>query len=131
MTKKKTQKKHTPWIARQGDVVIIRENSLTGTEEITPANGRHILAIGESSGHCHVVDSDKAKLFRLAEKDESAERAVDRMLQVMVPTTIRVESTTSRAHLAERHTPIELAPGTYRIRIQSEYSPEAIRNVED
>lgn len=121
--------------ARQGDVLILRDDTLKPGAELAPTNGRVVLAIGETSGHCHAIDARHAKLFELfgeVDARESAiDRAVDRMLVVLKKTVMRVESTATRAPQDERHTPVELPPGTYRVRVMGEYTPGAIRSTAD
>lgn len=116
---------------RQGDVLIVRDDSLQAGAELAPTNGRVVLAIGETSGHCHAIDASKAKLFALARSEEGVEAAIDRMLVVLQTATMRVESATSRAHQDERHTPVELPPGTFRVRVMREYDPSMLRSVAD
>jgi hypothetical protein len=116
---------------RQGDVLLVRDDGLKAGKEITPQGGRVVLAIGETSMHCHAVDASKAKLFELAQGEEGVEAAIDRCLEILTAATVRVESTQTRAHQDERHTPIELPPGKYRVRVMREYHPSMIRSVED
>ncbi len=127
----KSKKKAAPFQARQGDVLIIRDDSLKPGKEVAAHGGRIVLAIGETSGHCHAIDASCAKLYALANADESIERIVDRVLEITAKAVMRVESTTSRAHQDERHTPVELPPGKYRVRVMREYSPEMIRSTAD
>lgn len=103
---------------RQGDVFV---EALDG--EI-PANakpvkadaGRTILAYGEVTGHAHALPGSQAKLFRVV--DESS-----------MTSYLTVSKTVALQH--EEHAPIEIPPGNYRVNIQREYHPEAIRQVAD
>jgi hypothetical protein len=128
MAKKKTSER---FCVRQGDVLIMRDDALKPGKEIAPESGRLVLATGETSFHCHAVDAKKARLFELAQREENVEAALDRCLQVIETTLMRVESTQSRAHQDERHTPIELPPGKYLVRTMREYHPMMIRSVAD
>lgn len=129
MAKKKVTA--TGFCVRQGDVLIMRDDALKSGKEIAPEGGRLVLATGETSFHCHAVDAKRAKLFELAQREENVEAALDRCLQVIETTLMRVESTQSRAHQDERHTPIELPPGNYRVRVMREYDPRMLRSVAD
>ena len=124
----------TPMI-RQGDV-LVRPTHRHVSPAATPIsdNGRVILAYGEVTGHAHeVVDS------RVQVAEEIADRPTvtdpdpvpnqqlfeepdgTRLLVVKGPAVLR----------HEEHGPISLAPGTYEVRRQVEYAPDAIRNVAD
>ena len=80
--------------------------------DAVPVNGPTILAHGELTGHAHEIKSKHARLF---------ERAGERFLRVTRWVVLR----------HQEHAPITLAPGTYRVIRQREYSPEAILNVAD
>lgn len=106
---------------RQGDVLIERVATLPSHVIEIPQKDRVVLALGEVTGHAHAIALDdgplKARLF-----DAGAER----FLQVI-----------SKAVLGhEEHASITLEPGIYRVSkfgdgTQREYTPEAIRNVQD
>lgn len=98
---------------RQGDVLIIRDDSAKPGKPIKRENGRVILAHGELTGHAHAIKAKSADLFELDE--------IDRLLKVTKPVALE----------HEEHDTVKLPPGGYRIRIQKEYAPEAIRNVAD
>lgn len=119
------------FMVRQGDVLIVRDDALKPGAEVPAVGGRVILATGETSGHCHAVDARKAKLYELARREVAELAAVDRLLVVVERVLMRVESTQSRAHQDERHTPIELPPGNYRVRVMREYDPRMLRSVAD
>jgi hypothetical protein len=94
------------YLTKAGDV------DLSQAKRIAPVSGRLILAEGEATGHHHSVDCQTAGLFDLTGK-----------------TVLVVDSPTVLTH--QEHGPIEVAPGTYWVMIQREYSPEAIRRVID
>jgi hypothetical protein len=104
-------------IYRQGDVLILSASNLpSDLSEIARDSGRIILAYGEVTGHSHAIADLEATLF-------SAPSTNDRFLRIMA---------SAGADLVhEEHSTIHLSPGDYRIRIQREYSPDAIRNVAD
>ncbi len=96
---------------RHGDVLI-------QTCDGIPINARRlphlILAKGELTGHAHRI--------REREGNELYQFGGEFYLQVArTPATV----------IHEEHGDISLEPGTYRIWIQREYSPEAIRRVVD
>jgi hypothetical protein len=106
--------KQTSKVYRQGDVLIEQVSKLPGGLKLQKAeNRRIILAHGEATGHHHSLDVDSADWW----KTESGEQFLS------VKTETLVEH--------QEHAPISLPPGDYRVRRQREYTPEAIRNVQD
>lgn len=102
--------------ARQGDVFIERVDAAPGKARPVARDGeRVILAAGEVTGHHHAVIDRDVELLSVADE-------ADRWLRVGADGATVVH---------EEHGPIALEPGIYRVRIQREYSPEAIRNVAD
>lgn len=103
---------------RQGDVLVEAVDKIpAAAKAVKPDNGRTILAYGEVTGHAHALPGSVAKLFRVA--DESS--ITGTYLSVIKPTALK----------HEEHAPIEIPVGKYRVVIQREYSPEAIRQVAD
>jgi hypothetical protein len=101
---------------RQGDVFI--EEVKTDVKalphkKVERDQGRIILAYGEATGHAHAILEPSAEMIEL----ETGERFV------ISEAGLRI--------VHEEHSFINLAPGTYRINRQREYSPEEIRNVAD
>lgn len=102
---------------RQGDVLIERIGSLPSKlKKVARENGRVILAHGEVTGHAHAIVDEHCDLFETA-----AEVGVT-FLEVR-------DAVAALTH--DEHSTIPLPPGNYRIVRQREYSPEAIRNVQD
>ena len=100
---------------RQGDLLIERIEALpAGAEKCKPVKGRIVLALGEATGHDHSIQADKADWWK-------ADRGSDQFVQVRRATQL----------VHQEHSAIDLAPGTYRVRRQREYSPGAIRQVAD
>jgi hypothetical protein len=96
---------------RQGDVLLIPcDERPTGTAS-EPKGGRVILAEGEATGHHHSVPATVCDLFDGARP----------VLVVREPATL--------TH--QEHGAIEIAPGTYWVVRQREYTPAAIRRVMD
>lgn len=99
---------------RQGDVFITRvaDEIPKDVKPMPREKGRIILAHGEVTGHAHAIKQRGAKLVS---------GPAGRFLCV-----------TSAVDLThEEHGTITLPPGNYRVGIQREYSPEAIRDVKD
>lgn len=97
---------------RQGDLALI---PTTETSNGTRKKGRakkHTLAVGEDSGHSHVI----AKALRF-----------DDTLVLLDSSELRVEP----APMAWRHDALPVPAGAYRIVIQREYTPAAIVRVQD
>ncbi len=111
----KEMTKQTPYIVRQGDVLLERVASIPkGKKKKVPReDGRIILAHGESTGHAHAIYEADAEMVEF----ENGERFVVS------------ESGISIVH--EEHGKIITLGGVYRVVIQQEYSPEEIRNVTD
>ena len=107
---------------RQGDVWLEQvpgDQLPSDVEEVARDNGRIVLAYGEVTGHAHAIAERNATLFR---RPGTGERW-------LVIRATAVESAAGVQH--EEHAAIVLEPGVYRVGIQREYHPEAIRNVVD
>jgi hypothetical protein len=116
---------------RQGDVFIEQvDESAEGRKRLDDGKGRVVLALGEVTGHSHRIESPRAALF-LEQATTAVPVAVllglggglipDRLLVLDGPATV----------VHEEHGSISLDAGTYRVRIQREYSPAELRNVAD
>lgn len=119
MKKTKQKQIESKFQARQGDVWIERvDDAPPDDAKLVPKDrGRVVLAYGEQTGHAHAFASKaSAQLFR---KDDEALTAY--LVIEGVPATLR----------HEEHAAIELPPGNYKITIQREYAPDAIRAVAD
>jgi len=116
---------------RQGDVFIEQvTESVNGRKRLDDGNGSVVLALGEVTGHSHRIVSPHASLY--LEQATTAQPDLialglggglipDRLLHLKEPATV----------VHEEHGAISLDAGTYRIRIQREYSPAELRNVAD
>lgn len=101
-------------IYRQGDVLISGVAAIP--KEARPkVQARIVLALGEATGHAHVIEAPPDDAIELTTTDN------ERFLRIVAP--VRVTH--------EEHAPIELPPGEYRISIQREYDPLADRLVTD
>ncbi len=102
---------------RQGDVLIERISSLPAvTTKLAREHGRVVLAHGEVTGHHHSLCEPDVDLHT------SPEAAGVTFLEVR-------EAMAALTH--QEHAKIELPQGIYRVTRQREYSPQAIRNVQD
>jgi hypothetical protein len=101
----------------QGDVMIERIVKTTKLgAELPRENGLVILAKGEATGHHHSIEAKEARLFA-GDAPGVCYLLVEGEQPVML------------TH--QEHGPIALDPGMYRIEIQREYHPRAVRNVAD
>ncbi len=97
---------------RQGDVLLLRVDSMPEGERLQPEGGRLILARGEVTGHHHSVTAADGTLVEAAEGV---------YLRIMAPTPLE----------HQEHDAIWLAPGSYRVVRQREYSPGAVSLARD
>lgn len=108
-------------IYRQGDVLLIAVAAIAaGAKDVTPAQGRIVLAEGEVTGHAHAIYPE---VKRGKEKQPARlwDAGAERFLQVVEKTALK----------HEEHAPVELPPGNYQVVHQREYAPEEIRRVAD
>ena len=101
---------------RQGDVLVTRVAKMPGgliaVPEVIP--GRHVLALGEATGHHHSVAVADAELLET--------EAHEVFLRVMRGTTLD----------HQEHGAVALEPGIYRVGRQVEYVPKELpRRVAD
>jgi len=85
--------------ARQGDVFLIRDESVQG--DIEPVDGDVILAHGEVTGHAHRIANKGVRTFN----DRKRSRRYMRTNEISMLTH-------------EEHGTITIAPGNYRVVIQ-------------
>jgi hypothetical protein len=104
---------------RQGDVLVVpmsREEFPRGLVQAPrDRRNRMVLALGEATGHAHVLTGDRVSL--LCEPEDP-----DRLF-------LLIEGYGRLGH--EEHGPIALSPGAYRVIRQREYFPGSIRPVSD
>lgn len=98
---------------QQGDVIIRSAEIPKGAKRIHKKEGRYALAVGEATGHAHVIEDD----IKMYDKDGII------YIKASKPVTVR----------HEEHKPILLNKGTYRVGIVREYDPftEEVKKVED
>lgn len=104
-------------IFRQGDIMLVPVAKIPTQTAAEIENGRLVLAHGEVTGHHHSFKlADNVALFR---EDGSGGGLF-----------LSVTDTPAPLEHQEHHT-IAVPPGNYEVRRQQEYSPEAVRRVED
>lgn len=111
---------------RQGDVLIERIQKIPTAAMPQHKSARIILAHGEVTGHHHALEvADPADWWKAGEIPATKQK----------PTTLAgelfVALPSGGVVTHEEHFAIRLPVGNYRITRQREYSPEAIRSVED
>lgn len=102
------KKNETPWLVRQGDVLIERVEAVpadAAPEKREP--GGVVLAHGEATGHAH----------RVKRRAQGFSRGAERFLVVL-------RGGAEVTH--EEHDTIKLPAGNYRITRQREYVPGAL-----
>ena len=108
--------KKFPFHSRQGDVLVIAVKELPdGVAPVERESGRIILAHGELTGHAHAIAAPNVKQYKSLEGRMYFEVDGD------APAPLR----------HEEHTEHVFPPGFFRSVRQSEYAPEALRNVAD
>jgi len=111
---------------RQGDVLIERVAEIPGAAKKREQSRRIILAEGEATGHCHVMETiDPADWWKQDEIPAATE------LPDELDDGLYLSLTANATVTHEEHAPIELPPGKYRVTHQREYSPRANRRVAD
>jgi hypothetical protein len=107
---------------RQGDVGLILIGkvgvALNAKGKLKPVkreNGKVILAHGEVTGHAHMIEDEAATLYI----DEAGEL----FLQVDGDKPVKLTH--------QEHATQVIEPGIYKVSRQREYSPEAVRKVQD
>lgn len=104
---------------RQGDVLVVPLGPAGVPDGLMPAprdrSGRMVLALGEATGHAHVVTGDRVALL-------CPPHEPDRLF-------LQIDGYGRLGH--DEHGPIPLPPGGYRVVRQREYFPGAIRPVAD
>ena len=104
-----------PIIIRQGDVSLIRVDKVPkSAAQLTTEGTRIVLAYGEVTGHAHAIyeDLDHVRVW--------ADGKI-KYLEVMATVMLR----------HEEHTHAKIKPGIYKLPVQVEYTPAALRKTMD
>lgn len=98
---------------RQGDVLVEKVEAIpTGAERVMAGARGYVLAEGEATGHAHTIAPEYGELY---EKEGVL--------------YLKIEADAPLVH--QEHATVTLPRGTYRVKRQVEYTPQAIRNVAD
>lgn len=110
---------------RQGDVLLIPTNhKISKDAKPVPRNlERVVLTYGEATGHAHALAGPMTELFE--EKDGQL------YLRLGAADELRHVTDLVTWERTPDHDSHQLAPGTYRVVPQREYSPQEIRRVSD
>lgn len=107
-------------VCAQGDIYITRTNMQVPANavEVQP-EGNYLIITHSETGHHHVMEKTKAKLYKLPD---------DIMKCLLV-----VEDPVALQHLRDydTHSPIQFEKGNYIVRRQREYTPKGFRKVQD
>lgn len=108
-----------PYMIRQGDILVVQ------TTDQVPADakprprddsGRVVLAYGEVTGHAHAILDPDVELLSIGDEVEM---------------WLKVNRKEGATLVHEEHASIHLPQGIHRVVRQREYTPEAVRRVED
>jgi hypothetical protein len=102
-------------LIRQGDVMLI---PLEALPQGAVAREDQTLALGEATGHSHVVVAGEVLVGE------------DGTLFVRASGATRLRHQDQSGAIAE-HLPLDLEPGVYEVRIEEDYSPAGLTRVED
>lgn len=102
----------------QGDLVFIRRARVpAGAGPRQPDGARHILALGEASGHSHSVLANRAKMF-VADRPASGSLGIGWLK--IGPGGAVVEHLGADLATQADHLPVTLDPGVWEVRRQRE-----------
>jgi hypothetical protein len=127
-------------LIRQGDVLLTPVAALpAGCVEVPNDRGRIVLAYGEVTGHAHAIADHRTHygatraLERAGEVAEAAiARAKTKARLLVAPNGerfLQVDEAVTLTH--EEHTAHTIPAGIYKLPVQVEYTPAALRRVED
>jgi 4-hydroxyphenylpyruvate dioxygenase-like putative hemolysin len=127
-------KKPTKRMWRQGDVLVIEgAPSRPVAKEVPREKGAVVLAHGEVTGHMHAIEAPGAQLLALEGNritGEQAAQAIARLGGGVIPDrALQLKQPSDLKH--DEHSTIKLPSGSHTVRIQREYSPQALRSVAD
>lgn len=110
-----------------GDVILIPVKEIKG-KKIEGNRNYNVLALGEVTGHAHVIEKENSSLFK---NDEDV-----LFLDVTLPTFLKHLNINTFSELPQNehpHAPIEILPGKYKVCIVKQYDPweKEIKNVRD
>lgn len=106
---------------RQGDVGLIRLDSLPEGAKRQARKGDIVLALGEATGHVHKIRERSARIFVVGDK---------RYLVIQKPTDLIQTDGTGRIGQKgdghDLHGVVTVEPGVYEVRIERDYVRGAV-----
>lgn len=112
---------------RQGDVLVTRIEKLPqDLVEAEESKERVVLQYGEVTGHAHAIHNTKG-VVALLERGEKV--SLVKGMEAGRQGFLRVVEKSNLTH--EEHSAIVLEPGSYKVTRQRQYTPEALRFVND
>lgn len=108
MTTRKSKTELDSGQLRQGDVLLVRTDAtLSNAKEVTTDSDRVVLRHGEATGHAHAFyERQEVSLHETAKKERH----------------LKVVETALLKH--EEHTHAKVAPGTYDLPLQTEWTDD-------
>lgn len=112
---------------RQGDVLVqVIDKLPSKLQEAKEAENRIVLQYGEVTGHAHAIHNTKG-VTAFLEPGEDA--TLVRGMETGRRGFLQVKEKSNLTH--EEHSAIVLEPGNYEVIRQRQYTPEALRFVND
>lgn len=119
---------------RQGDVLLIQTSDETKGD--VRASKEIRLALGEATGHAHVVRSPRARLHvedrpEAREENDAVWAHANRILEVSGQRAVELRHEDAAKALTGEHGSIHVAPGRYAVIQQREWDGEDVRDAAD
>lgn len=107
-------------VCAQGDIYITKTDMQipSGAVEVSP-EGQHLIITHSETGHHHVMEREKAKMYTLP----------DSIMKCLLVVNDPVALEHLRSY--DTHEPILFEPGSYIVHRQREYTAEGFRKVQD
>jgi len=109
----------------QGDVLLVRVESLPKSSTECHPDGEAFVIAHSETGHNHVMLLDRGNTMEPNVRMYSGDNPLLAWIEVNRPTALEHQRS------FDTHEPIVVAPGTYEVRRQREYTPEGFRQVQD
>ena len=123
-------------INQQGDIPLVPVTTEFDGKNVA-TKGCAVLALGEVTGHAHVINNPRAKLVRDADvisalRKELVEKGILEPDADVIDAGLIVEGDEPVMLEHDEHAPHQIAPGRYAVLRQREYQPKALpRRVAD
>lgn len=106
---------------RQGDVLLVAVAAVAAGAVRQKREKEVVLALGEATGHMHVMDGAKVEEFRTEKPVPVFDWHAERFLRVQVATALRHEKA---GQPTGEHDTLQIPAGDYAMIPQSEWSDE-------